>query len=44
MKKPNFQTVNFAIFFVTMTGHTYKLLENLFSTVQTYGKGEINMA
>ena len=44
MKKPNFQTVNFAIVCVTMNEHTYKLLENRFSDVQTEGKWEINMA
>ena len=37
MEKSNFQTVSFAIFFVTTNGH--KLFKNIFSEVQTEGKG-----
>ena len=44
MKKSNFQTVIFAIIFVTMNGHTSKLFKNKFYDVQTEGKGEINAA
>ena len=44
MKKPNFLTLNFAIFCATMNRHTYKLLENRFNDVQIEGKWEINMA
>ena len=29
MNKSNFQTVMFAIIFVTMNGHTYKLFKNI---------------
>ena len=42
MKKSNFQTVGFTIIFMTMNGHTYKFLKNIFNDVQTEGKGEIN--
>ena len=44
VKKSNFQTVNFAIIFMTMNGHAYKLFKNILSDVQTEGKGEINTA
>ena len=41
MKKSNFQTVIFAIFFLAMNGHTFKLFKNIFSDVHTEGKEEI---
>ena len=44
MKKTNFQTVIFALIYVTMNEHTYKLFKNIFNDVQTEGKGEINTA
>ena len=44
VKKSNFQTVIFAIIFVTMNGQTSKLLKKIFYDVQTEGKGEINTA
>ena len=44
MKKSNFQTVIFAIIFVTMNGHASKLFKNIFYYVQMKSKGEINTA
>ena len=45
MKKSNFQTVIFAIMFVTMNGHTSKLFKNVFYDVQIEDtKVEINTA
>ena len=43
MKKSNLQTVIFAIFFVTMIKHTYKLSKNVFNDFLTKSKGGINM-
>ena len=40
VKKSYFQTVIFAIIFMAMNGHTYKLFKNIYNYVQT----EINMA
>ena len=40
MKKTNFQTVIFAIIYVTMYENTYKLFINIFNDVQTEGKRE----
>ena len=37
MEKSNSQTVSFAIIFVTVNGH--KTFKNIFSDVQTEGKG-----
>ena len=39
VKKINFQTVIFAIIFVTMNGHTSKLFKNIFYDGQTEGYG-----
>ena len=44
MKKSNFQTVIFAIVFVTVNGHTSKLFKIIFYDGQTGDKGEINTA
>ena len=44
MKKSNFQTVIFAIVFVTVNGHTSKLFKIIFYDGQTDDKGEINTA
>ena len=44
LKSQIFLTVSFAIIFVTMNGHTYKLFKNRLSDVQTEGKSEINTA
>ena len=41
MKKSFFQTVIFAILFVTMSGYTSELFTNIFYDVQTEGKEEI---
>ena len=41
VKKSDFQTVIFAIIFVTMNGHTYKLFKTSnFNAFLTDGKGE----
>ena len=34
-EKPNFQTVMFAIIFVTTNGHAYKLFKNINNDAQT---------
>ena len=44
VKKLNFQTVRFAIIFVTMNEYINELSRNIFYDVQTEGKGEINTA
>ena len=44
MKKSNFQSVIFAIMFVTVNGNKYILFKTIFNHVQTKGKGEINTA
>ena len=41
--KSNFQTVIFALMFVTLNGHIYKLIKNTFNDVQSKDKGEINI-
>ena len=38
VRTSNFQTVIFAIMFVTMNGHTSKLFKNIFYDVQTEEK------
>ena len=43
-QKSNFQTVIFAIMFVTMNGHIAKSCKNIFYDVQIKGKGVINTA
>ena len=43
MKKSNFQTVIFAVIFLTLNGDTYKLFKNIFNDFLNEGKGEINM-
>ena len=43
-EKVNFQTVIFAIIFMTRNENTYKLFKNIFNFVQTKGKRKINMA
>ena len=40
--KVKFLNCDFAIIFVTMNGHIFKLFINMFYDVQTEGKGEIN--
>ena len=42
MKQSNFQSMIFAIIFMTMIGHTHILFENTFNDIQANGKGDIN--
>ena len=44
VKKSNVQTVRFALIYMTIDGHTYKLFQNIVSDVRTKGKWEINTA
>ena len=42
MKQSNFQTVIYAIIFVTMNENLHKLFKNVFNDFLTEDKGEIN--
>ena len=42
MNKSNVPFVIFAISFMTVNGHTYRLFKSIFNDVHTEGEGEIN--
>ena len=42
-EKSNFQSMIFAIMFVSTNGHTYKLFKSILNDFLAKGKGEINL-